>query len=60
MANNTIKHAQEADIMAKKNVNVKTSMVKALADNSVAIERMGKMSEGLANLNTMRGGEKGF
>ena len=46
--------------MAKKNVNVKTSMVKALADNSVAIERMGKMSEGLANLNTMRGGEKGF
>ena len=33
---------------------------KSVVDNAAGIESMGKMGEGLSQLNTMRGGEKGF
>ncbi|CUH93939.1 hypothetical protein P22_0001 [Propionispora sp. 2/2-37] len=46
--------------MAKDSKTVKTSTVKAVADNATAIESMGKMGDNLSNLNAMRGGEKGF
>lgn len=42
----------------KKNIGIATA--KAVADNASTINSMGKMVENLSNLNTMRGGVKGF